>query len=98
MDELQTIADGDLTRETTVTEDITGAIADSVNNTVEEWRILVGNVQATADKVAQTTADVELTSSTLLEASTEQLNEIRHTGQSVLEMAKRINAASYQAK
>ena len=98
MDELQTIADGDLTRETTVTEDITGAIADSVNNTVEEWRILVGNVQTTADKVAQTTADVELTSSTLLEASTEQLNEIRHTGQSVLEMAKRINAASYQAK
>ena len=98
MDELQTIADGDLTRETTVTEDITGAIADSVNNTVEEWRILVGNVQATADKVAQTTADVELTSSTLLEASTEQLSEIRHTGQSVLEMAKRINSASYQAK
>ena len=41
---------------------------------------------------------MELTSSTLLEASTEQLNEIRHTGQSVLEMAKRINAASYQAK
>ena len=98
MDELQTIADGDLTHETTVTEDITGAIADSVNNTVEEWRVLVGNVQATADKVAQTTADVELTSSTLLEASTEQLSEIRHTGQSVLEMAKRINAASYQAK
>lgn len=98
MDELQNIADGDLTREATVTEEITGAIADSVNNTVEEWRTLVGNVQVTADKVVQTSADVELTSAILLEASAEQLQAIRNTGQSVLEMAKRINAASYQAK
>lgn len=98
MDELQTIADGDLTHEATVTEEITGAIADSVNNTVEEWRTLVGNVQVTADKVVQTSADVELTSAILLEASAEQLQAIRNTGQSVLEMAKRINAASYQAK
>ncbi|MDO4795199.1 MAG: methyl-accepting chemotaxis protein [Brachymonas sp.] len=98
MDELQNIADGDLTREATVTEEITGAIADSVNNTVEEWRTLVGNVQVTADKVVQTSADVELTSAILLEASAEQLQAIRDTGQSVLEMAKRINAASYQAK
>ncbi len=98
MDELQNIADGDLTHEATVTEEITGAIADSVNNTVEEWRTLVGNVQNTADKVVQTTADVELTSAILLEASAEQLQAIRDTGQSVLEMAKRINAASYQAK
>ena len=98
MDELQTIADGDLTHEATVTEEITGAIADSVNNTVEEWRTLVGNVQVTADKVVQTTADVELTSAILLEASAEQLQAIRDAGQSVLDMAKRINAASYQAK
>lgn len=98
MDELQTIADGDLTHEATVTEEITGAIADSVNNTVEEWRTLLGNVQNMADKVAQTSADVELTSAILLEASAEQLQAIRDTGQSVLDMAKRINAASYEAK
>ena len=98
MDELQNIADGDLTHEATVTEEITGAIADSVNNTVEEWRTLLGNVQNMADKVAQTSADVELTSAILLEASAEQLQAIRDTGQSVLDMAKRINAASYEAK
>ena len=45
MNELQTVAEGDLTQEATVTEDITGAIADSVNYTVEELRMLVGNVQ-----------------------------------------------------
>jgi twitching motility protein PilJ len=69
MNELQTVAEGDLTQEATVTEDITGAIADSVNYTVEELRSLVGNVQNTATRVAQTTAEVESTSTELLAAS-----------------------------
>ncbi len=98
MNELQTVAEGDLTQEATVTEDITGAIADSVNYTVEELRQLVGNVQNTATKVAQTTAQVENTSTELLAASTEQLREIRETGQSVLDMAGRINQVSGQAQ
>ncbi|WP_427913785.1 methyl-accepting chemotaxis protein [Ramlibacter sp. MMS24-I3-19] len=98
MNELQTVAEGDLTQEATVTEDITGAIADSVNYTVEELRQLVGNVQNTATKVAQTTAQVESTSTELLAASTEQLREIRETGQSVLDMASRINQVSGQAQ
>ena len=98
MNELQTVAEGDLTQEATVTEDITGAIADSVNYTVEELRQLVGNVQNTATKVAETTAQVESTSTELLAASTEQLREIRETGQSVLDMAGRINQVSGQAQ
>jgi twitching motility protein PilJ len=98
MNELQTVAEGDLTQEATVTEDITGAIADSVNYTVEELRQLVGNVQNTATRVAQTTAQVESTSTELLAASTEQLREIRETGQSVLDMATRINQVSTQAQ
>ena len=55
MNELQNLADGDLTQEATVTEDITGAIADSVNYTVEELRLLVGSVQKTASQVVDTT-------------------------------------------
>ncbi|MES2977678.1 MAG: methyl-accepting chemotaxis protein [Pseudomonadota bacterium] len=98
MNELQTVAEGDLTQEATVTEDITGAIADSVNYTVEELRLLVGNVQNTATRVARTTAEVENTSTELLAASTEQLREIRETGQSVLDMATRINQVSTQAQ
>jgi twitching motility protein PilJ len=98
MNELQSVAEGDLTQEATVTEDITGAIADSVNYTVEELRQLVGAVQNTATKVAQTTAQVESTSTELLAASTEQLREIRETGQSVLDMAARINQVSGQAQ
>jgi len=98
MNELQTVAEGDLTQEATVTEDITGAIADSVNYTVEELRSLVGNVQRTASKVAMTTAEVDVTSTLLLAASNEQLHEIRETGRSVVDMAGRINQVSAQAQ
>lgn len=98
MNELQQVAEGDLTQEATVTEDITGAIADSVNYTVEELRSLVGNVQVTATRVAQTTSAVESTSTELLATSNEQLREIRETGQSVVDMAGRINEVSAQAQ
>ncbi|MDD2545010.1 MAG: methyl-accepting chemotaxis protein [Burkholderiaceae bacterium] len=98
MNELQAVAEGDLTQEATVTEEITGAIADSVNYTVQELRQLVGSVQNTAARVAQTTAQVENTSTELLTASTAQLREIRETGRSVLEMATRINDVSVQAQ
>ncbi len=98
MNELQTVAEGDLTQQATVTEDITGAIADSVNYTVEELRSLVSQVQDTVGRVAETTAQVETTSTELLAASTEQLREIRETGDSVLQMAGRINDVSAQAQ
>jgi len=98
MNELQSVAEGDLTQQATVTEDITGAIADSVNYTVEELRSLVAQVQGTASRVTETTQQVEATSTELLAASTEQLREIRDTGESVLQMAHRINQVSTQAQ
>lgn len=98
MNELQTVAEGDLTQQATVTEDITGAIADSVNYTVEELRSLVEQVQTTVGRVTETTSQVENTSTELLAASTEQLREIRNTGDEVLQMAGRINDVSAQAQ
>jgi twitching motility protein PilJ len=98
MNELQTVAEGDLTQQATVTEDITGAIADSVNYTVEELRNLVAQVQGTVSRVTETTQQVEATSTELLAASSEQLREIRDTGESVLQMAGRINDVSSQAQ
>ncbi len=98
MNELQTVAEGDLTQQATVTEDITGAIADSVNYTVEELRSLVTQVQSTVDRVTTTTAEVDSTSTELMAASSEQLREIRETGDSVLKMADRINDVSAQAQ
>jgi twitching motility protein PilJ len=98
MNELQTVAEGDLTQQATVTEDITGAIADSVNYTVEELRTLVAQVQGTVGRVTETTQQVEATSTELLAASTEQLREIHETGEAVLQMAGRINDVSAQAQ
>ncbi|NUZ07058.1 methyl-accepting chemotaxis protein [Piscinibacter koreensis] len=98
MNELQGVAEGDLTQQATVTEDITGAIADSVNYTVEELRTLVAQVQGTVSRVTATTEQVEANSTELLATSSEQLREIRDTGESVLQMAHRINDVSAQAQ
>ena len=98
MNELQAVSEGDLTQEATVSEDITGAIADSVNYTVEELRTLVSNVQSTADRVAQTSAAVDSTATLQLVASNAQLLEIREAGRSVVEMSVRINDVSIQAQ
>ncbi len=98
MNELQSVAEGDLTQQATVTEDITGAIADSVNYTVEELRSLVSQVTGTASRVTETTQQVETTSTELLAASDEQLREIRETGEAVLQMASRIQRVSAQAQ
>ncbi|MGC8701867.1 MAG: methyl-accepting chemotaxis protein [Thiomonas sp.] len=98
MNELQTVAEGDLTQQATVTEDITGAIADSVNYTVEELRTLVGQVQQTADQVGEGAEQAQATSDRLMQQADEQLKVIRETGQSVLDMAQHINQVSVQAQ
>jgi twitching motility protein PilJ len=98
MNELQQVAEGDLTQQATVTEDITGAIADSVNFTVEELRTLVAQVQGTVQRVTETTDQIDATSTELMAASGEQLREIRDTGESVLQMAQRIGDVSGQAQ
>jgi twitching motility protein PilJ len=51
MNELGDLADGDLTVTATVSEDITGAIADSINYTIEELRVLVGRINDAAGRV-----------------------------------------------
>jgi twitching motility protein PilJ len=98
MNELQSVAEGDLTQQATVTEDITGAIADSVNFTVEELRTLVAQVQGTVLRVTDSTGQIDATSTELMAASTEQLREIRETGESVLNMAGRIRDVSGRAQ
>jgi len=97
MNELQEVADGDLTTQATVSEDITGAIADSVNYTVEELRTLVGRINSTAEMVTTASSQAQETSTRLLAASEAQSREIRNTGESVLQMAQQINEVSSSA-
>ncbi|MBC7501382.1 MAG: type IV pili methyl-accepting chemotaxis transducer N-terminal domain-containing protein [Herminiimonas sp.] len=97
MNELQEVADGDLTVQATVSEDITGAIADSVNYTVEELRGLVGRVTNTAEQVTSASNKAQNISIELLAASQKQSREIQETGQAVLEMAVQITDVSKSA-
>jgi twitching motility protein PilJ len=97
MNELQEVADGDLTIQATVTEDITGAIADSVNYTVEELRNLVARINTTAELVADASSKAQTVSAGLQNASEQQSREIRETGEAVLRMASQINEVSASA-
>jgi twitching motility protein PilJ len=97
MNELQEVADGDLTIYATVSEDITGAIADSVNYTVEELRGLVVRVIDTAGKVTQASNQAQKISSDLLVAAGQQASEIQDTSSTMLRMAGEITGVSQSA-
>jgi twitching motility protein PilJ len=98
MNELAEVADGDLTVQATVTEDITGAIADSVNFTIEELRNVVLRINQATAQVSTASESAQQTSAMLLTAQDKQSTEIRQTGDSVLKMASDINEVSAGAK
>ncbi|WP_426114939.1 methyl-accepting chemotaxis protein [Massilia sp. PWRC2] len=97
MNELQEVADGDLTVHATVSEDITGAIADSVNYTVEELRGLVERVTNTAEQVTTASTNAQNISSSLLTATQQQSREIEDASATVLKMASEITDVSMSA-
>jgi len=97
MNELGDLADGDLTVTATVSEDITGAIADSINYTIEELRVLVGRINDASTRVTQATEIARKTSAELLDAAAKQGEEINLAGNSVLTMAESMKAVSGHA-
>jgi twitching motility protein PilJ len=97
MNELQEVAEGNLTAQATVSEDITGAIADSVNFTLDELRRLLGKVRTTAQQVASSCATAQGISGDLLGLAARQSQEIQQTGQAVLQMAQQIHQVSRAA-
>ena len=98
MNELGDLADGDLTVTATVSEDITGAIADSINYTIEELRVLVGRINDAAGRVTLATEIAQHTSAELLAAAERQAAEIRGAGHSALAMASSMTNVSSDAK
>ena len=97
MNELGDLADGDLTVTATVSEDITGAIADSINYTIEELRVLVGRINDAAGRVTIATGIAQQTSAELLDATKRQSQEIQDAGRSVLVMASSMSKVSGEA-
>lgn len=97
MNEMQNFAEGDLTVKATVGEDITGAVADSVNFAIEELRTLVSRITTAADQVTTASDSAQQTTVQMLAANDTQSQEIKSTSAQVLGMAKTINDVSSSA-
>ena len=97
LDEIGNLADGDLTARAQVTEEITGAIADSINFTIDELRRLVAGITTAAQQVTSATGEAQATASQLLQAAQRQATEIQGTGESVAQMASSMTDVSRSA-
>ncbi|MCU7852547.1 MAG: methyl-accepting chemotaxis protein [Candidatus Thiodiazotropha sp. (ex Monitilora ramsayi)] len=97
LDEMGDLADGDLTVSASVTEDITGAIADSINYAIEALRELVTTINQTSEQVSGATQESRATAMHLAEASEHQAEQITQANESIKEMTGVIDQMSQDA-
>ena len=97
LDELADLADGDLRVQATVTESFTGAIADSINFSIDQMRELVSKINETSAKVSNAADQTQSSVSALSEASQRQADEIADVSEAVNEMAVSIDMVSSNA-
>ena len=97
LDEIADLADGDLRSYATVSEDFTGAIADSINFAIDQLRDLVSRINETSQEVAQYTANTQQITNQLAEASEHQAQEIAGASSAINEMAMSIDEVSANA-
>ncbi|MHB1076854.1 methyl-accepting chemotaxis protein [Thiobacillus sp.] len=97
MDELGELAEGNLTINASVTEDITGAVADSINYTVEELRTLVRGINNAAQQMDQAASQAGQVSDSLQQAAHRQTVEIEGTSAAVVSLAQSVQQVSGNA-
>ena len=98
LDELSSLADGDLTVQATVTEDITGAIADSINYAVDALRGLVTTINQSAIQLDSATRQTQALSGHLAKASGAQSKQIASATESAGGMAASAEEVSGNAE
>jgi twitching motility protein PilJ len=98
LDELDSLADGDLTVQATVNESITGAIADSVNYAVEALRDLVATINEGAILLEDATRQTEVSARTLASASEAQASQVKGASSAVGQMVASIDEVSGNAE
>jgi twitching motility protein PilJ len=94
LDEMGSLAEGDLTAKATVTEDITGAIADSINFAIDQLRTLVGTINETAVQVAAAAQETQATAMHLADAAEHQAQQITSASAKINEIAASIDEVS----
>jgi len=98
LDEMSSLADGDLTVHATVTEDITGAIADSINYAIEALRELVTTINESAILVDGAARQTEGSAHQLAAASEAQSKQIESASRAIGRMASSIEEVSGNAE
>ena len=98
LDEMSSLADGDLTVNATVTDDMTGAIADSVNFAVEQLRELVTGINITAQTVSESASETMETTGNLAVASTQQAEQVRAATDTIHEMAESFDGMAERSR
>jgi twitching motility protein PilJ len=98
LDEMSSLADGDLTVHATVTEDITGAIADSINYAIEALRELVTTINESAILVDGAAKQTEGSARQLAAASEAQSKQIESASRAISRMASSIEEVSGNAE
>lgn len=98
LDEIADLGEGDLTVHATVTEDFTGAIADSINYAIEQLRELVARVATTAESVAASSNETRATSLRLSEASEHQAVQIANASSAINEISENLSKVSENAE
>jgi twitching motility protein PilJ len=97
MDELGELAEGNLTINASVTEDITGAVADSINYTVEELRSLVRGINNATEQMDEAAGLAGQVSESLQQASRRQTEGIEETSAAVVDLAQSVQQVSGNA-
>ena len=98
LDELSSLADGDLTVQATVTEDITGAIADSINYAIEALRELVATINDSSILVDAASKQTEGTARQLVRSAETQAKQAAAASESMARMAISIEEVSGNAE
>ncbi len=98
LDELSSLADGDLTVQATVTEDITGAIADSINYAVDALRGLVTTINQSAIQLETASRQTQALAQHLAKASGAQSKQIASATESAAAMAASAEEVSGNAE
>jgi twitching motility protein PilJ len=94
LDEMGSLAEGDLTVKTTVSEDITGAIADSVNYAIDELRTLVTTINETSEQVSSSAQETQTTARQLAESAQAQAQRISTATSAINEIASLMDGVS----
>ncbi|HEY0285733.1 MAG TPA: methyl-accepting chemotaxis protein [Pseudomonas sp.] len=97
LDEIEDLADGDLTVAASVTEDFTGAIADSINYSIDQLRELVATINLTAEQVFGAVKDTQTTATQLAAASEHQALQIAAASNAIHDMSASIDQVSVNA-